>query len=264
MRFVSIKRYSFTTTEFLTREAYRMRKFSGLILSVFLLISAVQAQTADVNIQLNEQFFDALLDALFKNTNPPEFPLSEVREIEKERKNEGGQTAFVNVKSENVKSEGSAEILENSLCPDKLRLEREIDGTRTAVRFREGRVVAPIAFTGNYNPPLVGCVEFAGVAETAIELQFDAQKQALVGRAKVLNVNMSGAGGIGGAFLARMVQGSIDRKINPIQILAMDRISFIVPIQNSGSLKMKANGIRHEISNGVLNVRISYEFQKVD
>lgn len=236
-----------------------MRIFSGLILSVFLLISSAQAQTADVNIQLNEQFFDALLDALFKNTNPPEFPLSEVRDQEKERTDEGGKAAFVN-----VKSEAKQKILENSLCPDKLRLEREIDGTRTAVRFREGRVIAPIAFTGNYNPPFVGCVEFAGVAETVIELEFDAQKQALVGRAKVLNVNMSGAGGIGGAFLARMVQGSIDRKINPIQILAMDRISFIVPIQNSGSLKMKANGIRHEISNGVLNVRISYEFQKAD
>ena len=53
-----------------------MRKFSGLILSVLLLISSVSAQTAEVTIQLNEQFFDALLDAIFKNSSPPEFPLS--------------------------------------------------------------------------------------------------------------------------------------------------------------------------------------------
>jgi hypothetical protein len=86
----------------------------------------------------------------------------------------------------------------------------------------------------------------------------------LFGRARVLNVNLSGAGGIGSALLARMVQGSIDKRINPIQILALEKISFVVPIQNAGSLRMKANGIRHEIANGVLNVRISYEFQKAE
>lgn len=236
-----------------------MKRFLGLILSVFLLASLASAQQAEVNIQLNEQFFDTLLDALFKNTNPPEFPLSEIREEEKRGRGEKEKTAFVK-----AKFDGKEGILENNLCPDKIRLEREIDGTKTAVRFREGRVIAPIAFTGNYNPPLVGCIDFSGVADTTIELEFDAQKQVLIGRAKVLNVNMSGTGGLGGGWLARMVQSSIDKKINPIQILAMDKISFVVPIQNGGSLKMKANGIKHDISNGVLNVRISYEFQKAD
>ena len=66
-----------------------MKKFSGLILSVLLLISAAQAQSAEVTIQLNEQFFDALLDALFKNMSPPEFPLAENREEEKGRRGEG-------------------------------------------------------------------------------------------------------------------------------------------------------------------------------
>ena len=61
--------------------------------------------------------------------------------------------------------------------------------------------------------------------------------------------------------MARTVQSSIDKKINPIQILALDKISFVVPIQNAGSLKMKAVGIKHEVANNLLNVRISYEFQ---
>jgi hypothetical protein len=250
-------------TDFSGRRGKRMRKFSGLILSVLLLISAAQAQQAEVTIQLNEQFFEALLDAIFKNTSPPEFPLAEIREKEKGRTGEGEKTAFSNafVEIENRKSKTENPA---SVCPDSIKLQREIDGTKTAVRFREGRVVAPIAFTGNYNPPLIGCIDFSGVAETAIDLEFDAQKQALIGRAKVLDVNLSGTGGVGSAFLARMVQGSIDKKINPIQILAMEKISFVVPIQNAGSLKMKANGIRHEIANGVLNVRISYEFQKAN
>jgi len=236
-----------------------MKKITGLFLAVLLLFTAARAQAADVTIQLNEQFFDALLDALFKNSNPPEFPLS-VNKPSSESQS-----------SKTVLASGFTELeTRNSnlktplVCPDSIKLQREIDGTRTAVRFRDGRIFAPIAFSGNYNPPLIGCIDFSGVAQTTIDLEFDADRQALVGRAKVLEVNMSGTGGIGSGVLARLVQGSIDKKINPIQILATDKISFVVPIQNAGNLRLKANGIRHEIANGVLNVRISYEFQKVD
>ena len=59
-----------------------MKKLSGLVLSVLLLISSAQAQQAEVTIQLNEPFFEALLDALFKNMNAPEFPLAERRNPE--------------------------------------------------------------------------------------------------------------------------------------------------------------------------------------
>lgn len=236
-----------------------LKKFFNLLFIFCLLATFAKAQQAEVTIQLNEQFFEALLDALFKNMNAPEFPLS----VQSPRNQVPGPNSSALSFTENQKPKTENQT-ENNLCPDKIRLEREIDGTKTAVRFREGRVVAPIAFTGNYNPPLIGCLDFSGVAETTIDLEFDAQKQVLVGRAKVLSVNMSGAGGIGSGLLARMVQNSIDKKINPIQILAMDKISFVVPIQNSGSLKMKANGIKYEIANGVLNVRISYEFQKAN
>jgi len=229
------------------------KKFFNLLFIFCLFTTFAKAQQAEVTIQLNESFFDALLEALFKNTNPPEFPLSV--QSPKSKVQSPKSSAFSFTEDSNPQSQ-----IPNpkSACPDKIRLEREIDGTKTAVRFREGRVIAPIAFTGNYNPPLVGCVDFSGVADTTIELEFDAQKQVLIGRAKVSNVNMSGTGGIGGNWLARMVQSSIDKKINPIQILAMDKISFVVPIQNGGNLKMKANGIKYDISNGVLNVRISY------
>jgi hypothetical protein len=79
----------------------------------------------------------------------------------------------------------------------------------------------------------------------------------------VREVNLSGTGGVGSGLLARMVQSSIDRKINPINILQMDRVSFVVPIQNSGSLRMRAVGIRHEVSAGALNVFVLYEFDKI-
>lgn len=250
-----------------------MRKFSSFILAVLMFAGAAHAQRADVTLQLNEQFFDALLDSIFRNSNPPEFPLSQ---NDSKSKIEDSRFKIENssFKIEDSRS-GIAEFTEisnpkskipnpKSVCPDSLKLQREIDGTRTAVRFRDGRVMAPIAFTGNYNPPFIGCIDFSGVAETTIDLEFDAARQALIGRARVLSVNMSGAGGIGSGLLAGIVQGSIDKKINPIQIIALDRISFVVPIQNAGSLKMKAVGIKHDIGGGVLNVRITYEFVKAE
>jgi hypothetical protein len=75
-----------------------------------------------------------------------------------------------------------------------------------------------------------------------------------------LNVSLSGTRGIGGSLITRLVQSSIDKRINPIQIMQTDKVSFVVPVQNAGSLRMKAVGIRHEVVNGILNVHIAYEF----
>ena len=232
------------------------KKVLTLVFVLLLGVSFVRAQTAEVTIQLNEQFFDALLEAIFKNTNPPEFPLSE-------------NNPKFQIKSPKH-SELSNSFIEkgyqfsNSVCQETIKLQRQINGVNTAVRFRDGKIFAPIAFTGNYNPPLIGCIDFSGWAETNIELAFDREKQSLVGFAKVLNVNLSGTGGVGGSLIARLVQSSIDKKINPIQILQMDKVSFVVPIQNAGSLRMKAVGMRHEVGSGFLNVHINYEFQKAE
>lgn len=241
-----------------------MRKFLSLIFSILLLASFGRAQTAEVTISLNEQFFDVLLDAIFKNMSPPEFPLARKQETEKNKGDKSAKVSFVSTgfESGGQPTTGSSEQPAGERCSESIRLQREIDGVKTGVRFQNGKIYAPIAFTGNYNPPLIGCIEFSGVAETNIVLEFDNQRQALVGRAQVLNVNMSGTGGLGSGLLAGVVQRSIDKKVNPMQILQLDRVSFIVPIQNSGNLRMKAVGIKNEIGNGVLNVRIAYEFQK--
>ena len=236
-----------------------MKKFFSLSVLIFLLVSFARAQTAEVTIQLNEQFFDALLDAIFKSSTPLEFPLAE---NSSKFKVQSSKSLHLGYQLNETTSANQTSQIAN--CNESIRLQREVDGVRTAVRFRDGRIFAPIAFSGNYNPPLIGCVGFSGWAETNIELEFDRQKQTLVGRAKVLNVNLSGAGGIGSSLLTRLVQNAIDKKINPIQILQMDKVSFTVPIQNSSALRMKAVGMRHEIADSALNVRIAYEFQKID
>jgi hypothetical protein len=235
------------------------RRFCSLLFSLLLLVPFAHAQQAEVTMQLNEQFFDALLDSIFKSSTPLEFPLA--------AKDSGLEIQDAKLKIENANSfvssfAESKSADRNSVCSETIRLQREIDGVRTAVRFRDGKIYAPLAFSGNYNPPLIGCVAFSGWAETNIDLEYDAERQTLFGRAKVLNVSLSGTGSIGGSLVTRLVQSAIDKRINPIQILQTDKISFVVPVQNSGLLRMKAVGIRPEIVNGALNIRVVYDFQK--
>ena len=227
-----------------------MKKVLSLTFALLLLVSLGKAQTAEVAVSLNEQFFDTLLDAIFKNFNPPEFPIAQ-----NSPKSKVQSPKFQTVAYQTEEKSG--------VCNESIKLLREIDSVRTAVRFREGKIYAPIAFSGAYNPPLIGCVEFSGWAETNIDLEYDRNSQKLVGRVRVLNVSLNGTGGIGSSLLAKLVQSSIDKKINPIEILQTDKLSFVVPIQNAGgALRMKAVNVRHEIANGVLNVYIAYEFTK--
>lgn len=235
-----------------------MKKLYSIILVLFCAMSFVKAQVADVNLQIPEPFFDAMLDALFKNANPPEYPLTFLKN--KDNQNTENTDVFSLI-SAGIDKNYINRANSNNYCRETIKLQRQIDGVKTAVRFRGGQITAPIAFTGNYNPPLIGCVEFSGIAETVINLEFDENKQSLLGRARVTNVKMSGTGGVGSGVLARMVQSSIDKKVNPIQILTLDKISFTIPIQNAGSVRMIAKSMRHELADGFINVRIVYDFQ---
>ncbi|QQS42485.1 MAG: hypothetical protein IPM63_05995 [Acidobacteriota bacterium] len=221
-----------------------MSTFPKIALILALLAAPAFTQTAELRLTFNEQFFDALLEAVFTKLEPPSVSLASVS-------GEGF--------GESITAGGPSEGL---ACKEAVTLKKEIDGVRTAVRFRNGKIYAPIAFLGNYNPPLIGCIEFRGWAETNIELLYDADRKALVGNAKVLNVNLSGTGGVGGELIARMVQNSIDSRINPIEIVSMDKLSFTVPVKDSGSLRMNALGIRHQVADRALDVYIKYDFQK--
>ncbi|HRH40933.1 MAG TPA: hypothetical protein PKY82_04760, partial [Pyrinomonadaceae bacterium] len=77
-----------------------MRKFLSLAFTLLFFVSFAQAQTAEVMVSLNEQFFDAVLDATFTNLKQPDFPLSD---------KPGGK------------------------CDERVKLEREMNGVKTAV-----------------------------------------------------------------------------------------------------------------------------------
>ena len=137
-----------------------------------------------------------------------------------------------------------------------------MNGVRTAVRFREGKIYVPLAFSGDYAPPFVGCVEFAGWAESYVDLEFDKNSQRLLGRVRVVNINLNGTGGIGGTLIARLLQSSIDRKMNPVEVLTLDKLSFGLPVHGTGKLRMRAAGVRPVMGDGVINMHIDYTFSK--
>src|SRR5688572_11922140 len=99
----------------------------------------------EVVVVLNEQFLNALLDAITSQPEPPTFPLS--------------------------RDGGSAK------CPSRIALLREAKGGRTAVRFADGSVNARVAFRGSYDAPLVGCLGFEGWADAVLNLEFDQARQ---------------------------------------------------------------------------------------
>ena len=225
------------------------RRIFGLVVIVILASSAASAQKASVTISLDEAFFDTLLNSIFHNFGPPEFGIAQQEPVGPRR---------------TAGSQGNSFAGRPAMtCSQTIKILPEMNGVRTAVRFRDGKIYVPLAFSGNYNTPFVGCVEFAGWAEANIDLVFDESRQRLIGKAQVLNVNLNGTGGIGGVLIARMLQASIDRKLNPIEILSLDKVSFGVPVQNSGSLKMRAVGARPIIRNGSVDVQIDYVFSKI-
>lgn len=225
--------------------------------AVFLFVSAASAQKAEVSISLNEPFFDALLDSVFHNFEPPEFSMAR-----NEIFADGPEKAFAGGPAVSWLMTSAFRGETNEQCAESVKILPEMRGVKTSVRFREGKIYVPLAFSGNYAPPLVGCVEFAGWAESNIDLEFDPNTQKLVGRIRVLNVNLNGTGGIGGSMIARLIQGSIDKKMNPVEILSLDKVSFAVPVQRSGTLKMRAVSIKPEVGAGALNVRVAYDFVK--
>jgi hypothetical protein len=222
------------------------KRFSLVFLAVLLLFSSASSQTGEVTISVKEPFFDAMLDAMFKNLKEPDFQLS---------KNAAGSKPGIVNAAYSTKPE----------CNQYVRLLRENKGVKTAVKFSEGKIKAPVAFTGTYEVPLVGCVDFDGWADTIIDLEFDSGKQVLFGRVRVQNVQLGSVANLAGGLIARYIQGSIDKKVNPVELFKTDKLGFVVPIQNSGgALKLKANGMRYEIGDGFLTLHINFDILKAE
>ena len=221
-----------------------MKFLSALPILLVLLVASpnAHAQRTEITISFTEQFFDTLLDAVFQHAPPPEFSLAHTQAS---GSNLGQRNSFA----------------PSAQCRESIRILRQNGAARTGVKFRQGQIHAPIAFSGNYNPPFIGCVAFTGLADAIIDLEFDQSNQRLIARARVQDVSLNGTGGVGSSLVARMVQGTIDKKINPIEIVRTDKVTFVMPVKNA-NIRMRAVGFSPEVTGGQLNIRVAYEFER--
>ena len=189
----------------------------------------------EVIVVLNEQLFNALIEAMFTLPNPPTFPLA------RGNSSEGG----------------------NRNCASEIALAREMNGTRTAVRFQAGQIRAPVAFSGSYSAPLIGCLKFEGWADANLNLSFDQAKQALTARVEVKAVHLKKIPTLFGDGITGLVQDALDARVNPIEILRAEQVSARLPmtkLASGASLRLRAREVRHEVLPHELRLRILYEF----
>ena len=132
-----------------------------------------------------------------------------------------------------------------SQCASEIRLKREAAGVRTAVRFEEGRIVGPLAFAGAYNMSLMGCIDFTGWADSEVVLSYDNARRALVARFQLRNIHLNNTPTMLNGPLLNMVQGTIDRRYNPVELFTLEKLSTRVEIAPAkGALQIRAKEIR--------------------
>ena len=201
-------------------------------------VNAVPA--GEVVVILGERTFNALFEAVFTLEQPLSYPLGRG-----------------NASSDSKQSAGD--------CASQITLAREAEGVTTAVRFHDGRITAPLAFSGSYDAPLLGCLNFRGAADTSLDLSFDQARQVLMARVTIKQVQLKNVPAMFADGVTGLVQDAVDARLNPIEILRAEQLSARVPLKKAGhpaatTLRLRAKAVRHEIAQGELRLRIAYEF----
>lgn len=187
----------------------------------------------EVVVVLSEEFLNSLIVAVASRPEPPSFPLSK-----------GG---------------------EGKKCESRVQLLPETQGTRTGVRFVEGRITAPVAFRGSYDAPLVGCLKFEGWADTAFQLEFDRARQVLGARVTVRDLKLKKVPtSLLGGGLTGLVQDAIDQRVNPIELLRAEQLGARIPVTRTDELRLRASDVRHEVVGRELRLHIVYEIVQPD
>jgi hypothetical protein len=197
-------------------------------------------------VELNEQFFNELLGTIFQELGQPSFRLGSAH-------SPAGVDGASGVTFVNAQEGGG--------CPNQIVLLPEGGGVQTGVRLEEGRVLAPLAFSGTYAAPFVGCQNLRGTAQASIALHFEQTTQTLHGQLNVEAVNVEGLSPILAGPVTAFVQNVINQRVNPITLLRGEQIAIAVPIQaTGGTLRAQATGVNSEVVDRKLRLYVTYDF----
>jgi hypothetical protein len=177
-------------------------------------------------IVLRQQFFNEVLATIFSEMNAPAFPLGSPSED----------------------------------CEGRITIQQQGSGVQTGVNFDNGRITAPLAFTGSYASP-VGCLRFTGWAQSNFEMRFDAQNQAVFGQINVETVTLDGVNPVVGALLTPIVQSTLNTRVNPIKLIDGRQIAIDLSVAAAnGNLQAAVTDVRAEIKDNALNLYVIYDF----
>ncbi len=188
-------------------------------------------------VEVDQRFFDQLLATLFKDLGPP----------------------TVRLANSDQSGEFQKAALQNG-CTNTITLLPESGDVKTQVQFAQGKISAPLAFTGSYN--LMGnCLNFKGWTQTTIQLSFDQGAQTLYGRLNIEGVNLEGVAPVANSLVTVFVRTAIDERLNPLELLRAQHLQLLIPAQASnGSLKATVRDVRSEVLEGSMRLHITYEF----
>lgn len=194
-------------------------------------------------IVLKQDFFNNVLLTIFRDMNAPSFPLN-----------------LGEIKNENPSAVKYA--LQNQ-CEGKITLLPEGSGVRTGLQFQNDKIAAPLAFQGSASV-LGQCINFTGWAQANMSLRFDAEQQIVFGTINVETVNLDGVAPFVSGFVTPLVQGTLNQRVNPIQILQGQQIALNLPIAATNSnLQAKVQDVRAEVKDSALNLYVIYDFSGV-
>ncbi|HEX4899693.1 MAG TPA: hypothetical protein VFV61_04125, partial [Pyrinomonadaceae bacterium] len=145
-------------------------------------------------------------------------------------------------------------------CTNTITLAPAGSNVKTEVQFTNGKVQAPLAFSGSYN--LLGnCMQFKGWAQTSIALRFDQASQTVYGQVDVEGVNLEGVNPIANNFVTVFVRNAIDQRVNPLELIRGQQLQLLIPVKASnGAVQAHVKDVRAEMLDGSLRMHISYEF----
>lgn len=202
------------------------------------------SQSGTATVILDEGFFGAVMTTIFHDINAPSFPLA---------------IAQANGPASIAPPNASA-FYQDSGCDGRIYLLEEGSGVRTAVQFKDGKVVAPLAFKGTYS--FLGvCMPFTGWAEANIEMRFDEAKQTVYGQLNIDSVNLDDLLSGLGNLVTPMIQRTINERVNPLEILRAPQLAMAINVKSSdGTFRAKVHHVDTEVANGQLKMKITYDF----
>ncbi|HVF56749.1 MAG TPA: hypothetical protein VM934_11395 [Pyrinomonadaceae bacterium] len=195
---------------------------------------------------LDEQFFNTLLSTIFGQLGEPTFRLgsNSPRLMPAER---ASGFDFVQAQAGG--------------CQNQVVIAPEGGGVRTGVRLENGQVLAPLAFSGTYNLPFMGCTNFKGTAQANIQLRFEPQDQTLYGQLNVEGVNPEGVSPVLSGPITAFVQNAINQRVNPLVLMRGSQLNLNIPVQaTGGTVRAQAKEVRSEVKDNALRLFVTYDF----